>query len=289
MPNDAPDPAPYRECFVAFLDVLGFKELIERSKSDPRLREAIRSLFHGWVRLDSGMKETIDGPCPMQARSFSDTVVVFTPTDSKYPGSSLAQLLFVVRYLHDRLLSLDGPSPLRVCFRGAVTIGEMYWPPAWNLPDKARRAPSPPLTFGPGLVAAHQLESNEAGVPRVLIGQELLARALKKRWKAYPYGARAKGIADYFRLDGDGKFHLDLLHQRVTRMADERLERTRGGFTIKWVSYDSRFEEVCRLTRALATEGLNRHAGNAVVRSKYAWLMDYVTVAEARAARERRR
>jgi len=98
------NPGAYEDCYVAFLDILGFRQLVERSTTDSALFRQISGITTLTARPKSGVKQTSLGACPMQVRAFSDSIVVFTPTN--HPNGNacnpLAQLCFVVRYLHDR-------------------------------------------------------------------------------------------------------------------------------------------------------------------------------------------
>ena len=88
----------YQNCYVAFLDVLGFRQLVERSTVDAVLLSQISGIATLAATPKSGVKYTSLGPCPMQVRAFSDSIVAFTPTN--HPNSNdcnpLAQLCFVV-------------------------------------------------------------------------------------------------------------------------------------------------------------------------------------------------
>ncbi|MCW5777274.1 MAG: hypothetical protein KIS87_12625 [Phycisphaeraceae bacterium] len=275
-------PAGYRECFIAFLDILGFRELIERSESVPALVDSLSQLTGVSARLKPGMKETSHGPCPMQTRSFSDCVAVFTPTKPGEPfaKNGLSQLLFVVRHIHDKVLDLGA------CVRGGVTVGKMYWDPAWSRLDDAQclgQESMLPLTFGPGLVAAYELESKKAVVPRVLVDSSIIRCARKpqsKPMKAYPFGTTGV-LADYFKTDVDRVVFLDLLHADVTRSSDEKLISNSDGFTIEWTWNGSRVSKVRQQVRELASRVIRENKADACVRGKHQWLLDYVANAES--------
>lgn len=272
------DPA-YRECFIAFLDILGFRELISRSETDAVMLESLSRLTAVSAQLKAGMKQTDVGPCPMQARSFSDCVVVFTPTrpGNGFARNGLAQLLFLVRFIHDEVLKL------KACIRGGVTVGKMYWHPAWtNLADRPHEeaVPALPLTFGPGLVAAYKMESERAKVPRVLIDPSVQKRVNGTApLDAYPFARAGRLMSQLFREDSDGLLFLDLLHRDVTRSQDEQMRLTDNAFTVEWSSPDSRFKVVKDSVIELARDGARMNAADACVRGKYQWLLEYASAA----------
>lgn len=212
MPNCDDNSAKYTECYVAFLDILGFKEWVKRSIKD---RDVLSILIKGLTSASSlgptshsKRKLTYkNGNCVgssnerewvTQIRAFSDCVVIFIPTETH----ALTDILRKVRYLHDRLLELD------CCLRGAVTIGDMYWNDAWSRPktktsENSTETPgasteSTPnetpqvlydrnipendfITLGPALVEAYELESTVAIYPRVIFSPKLMAHIEKMK------------------------------------------------------------------------------------------------------------
>lgn len=227
----------YRECYVGFLDILGFKSLLDRSSHDPDVVMQLADLTTATAGPGSGRKQTSLGPCLMQTRAFSDCIVLFTPAEpargEPHHPNPLAQLVFLIRYLHDRVIDLGA------CLRGAVTQGPMYWHPAWSDPMQ-HSAPgtrgSLPLAFGLGLAEAYLLESKKAIYPRVAICGRLAQKIRECEIDAKPFGddAGPDRLDAFFRDDGDGVVFLDLLHPCVTRDADEKLTTKDGEFTVEY-------------------------------------------------------
>jgi hypothetical protein len=271
-------PEGYRECYVAFLDILGFKALLDRSMNDPRVVERLAELTATTAGPGSGRKQTSLGPCLMQTRAFSDCIVVFSPVDARGEEPShpnpLAQLLFLVRYLHDRVLDLGA------CLRGGVTKGPMYWHPAWSNPVRHAAAGtrgSLSLAFGLGLAEAYRLESEKAKHPRVAISDGLVQQIRECGVEATPFGLDGdRGRLDAFlRNDGDGVDYLDLLHPRVTRQAGETMTASDGEFTVEWSWQQNVHARVLETCDRLAVEQLSMPIKDCV-RSKYEWLRGYV-------------
>jgi len=279
MPTDRNPPSEsYRDCYVAFLDILGFRSLIARTAGDPDLLHQLSSITSLAARPGSGEKQTSLGPCLMQTRAFSDCVVVFTPMrpmgeEPAHPNP-LAQLLFLVRYFHDRVLELGA------CIRGGVALGPMYWHNAWSDPSRPPPRTSPgslPLTFGQGLVDAYKLESETAKVPRVAVSAPVFELAREKRLSATPFAQmdHDDSLTNYMRHDNEAVAFLDLLHRDITRSRDENLVTSVDGFTVQWRQYDSSHDRVVEQCKRLCEAQLSG-APEECVRSKYEWLQRYL-------------
>lgn len=126
----------YQKCFIAFLDILGFRKRVLESQDDSEMIGILLDSLSICSAFPSGAKKTVEHgeirrSVSIQSRFFSDTVVFFAKEDP----ADLTQLLFMIRYLQDRLWEMA------ICLRGAITIGDMHWP------DVA----SNKVTLGPGL------------------------------------------------------------------------------------------------------------------------------------------
>lgn len=270
-----PDIGDYQDCYVAFLDVLGFRQLVERSVTDDPLLKQISGITTLAATPKSGVKQTSLGPCAMQARAFSDSIVIFTPT--AHPGENacnpLAQLCFVVRYLHDRVLEMDA------CIRGGITRGPMYWHPSWSetaaRPKRGSRGATP-ITFGPGLNAAYDLESKLAVYPRVLVDAEAIGAVMVES-AAWPMADHGTQLREYLRTDPtDGRIHLDLLKASVVRSQQETMHTSSTGFTVTWDTHaQSTHASVLRRATEVANRGIAANAECERVRAKYEWLRAY--------------
>lgn len=277
-----PDAGDYQDCYVAFLDILGFRQLVERSVTEAGLLQQLSGITSLAATPRSGMKQTSLGPCPMQVRAFSDSIVVFTPTAHANGNACnpLGQLCFVVRYLHDRILELNA------CIRGGLTIGNMYWHPSWSDTESDPRRGSrgaQSITFGPGMNAAYDLESKLAVYPRVLVDASILHALRGQDVDAWPFADHGMLLHHTFRTDhADGKVHLDLLSSRIVRAQNETMHTASGGFTVTWESgANTTHREVIARTRQVATAGIQQNGACERVRQKYEWLRDYAISVEA--------
>jgi hypothetical protein len=149
----------------------------------------------------------------LQVQAFSDCVVLFIPTQSKM----LSWMLASIRRLHDRLLELNVP------LRGGITVGGMHWDDNWSLENPATPS-SAPIAFGPGLVAAYDLENSVAVYPRILISDDLVGSLKEAGIQANAFPLGIGSLRDYCRQDFDGLYHFDVLHPDIDRKEVESIE-----------------------------------------------------------------
>jgi hypothetical protein len=137
----------YERKQIAFFDVLGWRDEIVRAGSNPlkigRLALVVEIFSAAFV--NESMKAQ-----GVRLSSFSDNVVVTFPDDPDDAAWHLRSLATIQ----------VGLGMLGFMLRGSFTIGDI------NHDDLS--------VFGPGLVRAHQLESREAVVPRILIDPKIV-------------------------------------------------------------------------------------------------------------------
>ena len=157
----------YQECYVAFLDILGFKDLINTQNFE-KILEIFKAVSGDSVTSEYGFKlafckATDDEPdengqynntlLKANVYAMSDSIVVSVPCASPY---SLEVLIDVCLFLQVRLYEFDGP----VLLRGAVAKG-MYFC------DKS-------VAFGKGMVDAYLYQENYSIYPRIILSQNLI-------------------------------------------------------------------------------------------------------------------
>src|SRR5258708_36130408 len=107
---------PVEERIVAFLDVLGFKDLVDRMFASerelfPALNEALDGV-NRWAELGQS-----PGPlgCPVVTTVFSDSIVVSATGESSFTDVVL-HIIFIAQALFER----------EILCRGAVARGPLY-------------------------------------------------------------------------------------------------------------------------------------------------------------------
>ena len=197
----------YEECLVSYIDVLGFRNLIDTRE----VREILDVI--------SLLKNVTDPPQfdneeeqelmyaeglinPTYCQSISDAVVRVAafarkvgPEFGRRPNTDA--LFFEVDDLLGAQISL---AERGILIRGGMSIGKVYIDPGGNGP-----------IFGPGLVRAYELESREAVFPRLVVDDKLLEE-FKNNPKLTQYGAdddAAKELYSLLRTGDDGMVFLD--------------------------------------------------------------------------------
>jgi hypothetical protein len=180
----------YEDRYLAFVDVLGWKNIVSRSVSDPSVLPSIEqaadiiSRAPDWARRtnEAGAFSTL-GPVEIDARvsHFSDTFVL------SFPGNPVSEgpLLTMLKTLCAELLNCGHYT------RGAVVRGDLCHT------DR--------VLFGPAVIEAHDLEQNVAKYPRILIA---------------PRAESLFEMPDAIRTDTDGLLHVDILRMYKPSRAD---------------------------------------------------------------------
>lgn len=282
-----PDQIEYCDCYIAFIDILGFSELVKHSIENEQLLSAMIKALNIMASLPSGQKSsrTYDDKgnvqerhWQIQTRAFSDCIVIFMPLETQ----AISHILFMVRYIHDRMIELG------MCLRGAVTIGKMYWNQIWSNPNFSvegsgdvlydRKSAYFPITLGPGLIEAYKLESECAIYPRILISRELFTHVKDRNLPSFPLivnGTSNCQLHQLIRQDADGVYFLDVLCPAINRNDTEKIVRENNGsrFTIQWIRNTNSHETVLSKINCLVMKECQ--SSNPKIRAKYEWLRTY--------------
>ncbi len=180
-----PCPQGYEEYYIAFIDILGFSDLVKRSEEDCELLQKIVMLLNAIKLLETSSTELPEEKPMHYVHSFSDSIIIFTKLDEYL----LFWLLYVVGRLCAELLMYE------IVTRGSIVKGKLYY-------DNS-------ILFGRGLIEAYELESKVAKYPRILVSDEVYRCAQKAR------GLRPLESATYMgeilRRDLDECYHLNYL------------------------------------------------------------------------------
>lgn len=244
----------YERRLIAFIDILGFKDIVKQSKTDPSKIELIYSVLdylkdwenkEKWdlkfleIEEDAQKRgvSNFDLRGKTNATSFSDSIVVSVQVD-KDVNEMTSSLIVNLAYIGTVLLEKG------ILFRGGLTIGDII-----HVENG--------IVFGQGLIDAFMLETKSAKYPRIVLSDKLLKELnypLETKRHRYPYH-------QYLNRFDDGcvGFH-QLIYYRVieswTEMSPELLT------------------ESLRKVRKVIINGLDSSFENAEVFEKYKWLKD---------------
>ena len=235
----------YRECYVAFLDILGFKELIKKSECSDiynLMDECISSVDFKVddVADESDItKEYLNSVfSEMTLNLISDSVVMSVPSNKK---CSLDVLLFAVCSL-----VIGCFNKYEVLFRGGISKGKFF--------------SSNNKVYGPALNNAYLLESQNAKAPRIIFTPELLEDYMKNYFsKNFDILSTAVALdkSDYFQ-------YVDFLFFLLWQ----------GKGNVKTKEQKEKFEKLVRKFNQKIDDVLLKET-NPGIREKYVWLKEY--------------
>lgn len=146
----------YTECYIAFLDILGFKELVKDSSCSDIIdifktfnHKPISEAYLGNDGIVS--KSTVDA---LKMKVMSDSICLYI--NVKVPDALMCILASCIMMQFELL---SRPTP--IFLRGAITLGDVY--------------AEKDITFGPGLTSAYLMEENNTKYPRIILTKEVLS------------------------------------------------------------------------------------------------------------------
>ncbi|MFB0967409.1 MAG: hypothetical protein QMB15_08180 [Cloacibacterium sp.] len=177
----------YEERLVAFIDILGFKEIVKQSEKEPSKVELLYSVLNylknweiskNWdlklVEIEEDAQkrgvENFDIRGKTNSTSFSDSIVVSVKVDNNV--NEMASTLIVNLANIGAILFEQG-----ILFRGGLTIGNIIHNENGTV-------------FGQGLIDAYKLESSFAKYPRIILSDKLISKLnypITTKRDRYPY------------------------------------------------------------------------------------------------------
>lgn len=216
-----PDTVEYENRVIAFIDILGFKEIIKESEQDTSKIELVYSILEYLKALETSDKWTLqlleieedaqkrgvgnfDVRNRINTTAFSDSIVISVKIDENV-NEMVSTLIVNLAYVGAMLLEKG------ILIRGGITIG--------NIIHKENG-----IVFGQGLIDAYILESKNAKYPRLIVSNKLIKRLeypIKTKKDRYPYHQYIERFED-----GCVGFHQIIYYQVLqswTEMTRERL------------------------------------------------------------------
>lgn len=182
----------YEDRIVAFIDILGFSEMIKLTDRDDRPEDAkimLNNLLNTLMFLQRKIKESIELkelPAGTMASIFSDTIVVSIP---RMETQGLLYLFELLKTLQIKLIKND------ILLRGGIVRGKLIHT------DR--------LIIGPALVSAYNLESKSALYPRIVIDPLIMSLLVRENGKSIGYKLKDYDYHYTFDKDFDGTYYID--------------------------------------------------------------------------------
>ncbi len=176
----------YKEHYVAFLDILGFKELLKENSCDSvfSIFSTLRENTHSQMTLNGAKIEAYEY---IKHTILSDSIVVYIESDI---DDAFSTLIDVCKKLQMALASRETP----ILIRGGIAKGNLFW-------DEG-------IIYGSGLVKAYLMESNLAKYPRIVFSGETLEDGRKNAKYTFP---ELEGILKKYKTDDDRLNYVDYL------------------------------------------------------------------------------
>ncbi len=232
----------YENRVVAFLDVLGWKNVIAQSCFDSeltcKLGIALKTI-QGHVQMNEWTSQNVgDGcwPCDPQITHFSDCILLSVLAD----GNAAHELPFYLHGIVSNLLSLG------FMVRGGIAAGLLIHRGS--------------MAYGPALIRAYELESEYADVARIILDKPI-AEAWGQGMSVQNKNGSLIGYQKTWRQELDGWRFYDFL-QPFTNMP---------GIKVQGNDVDRSLAPV----RAFIMAGLEDHKENVRVLAKYQWAAQY--------------
>lgn len=141
----------YTKCYVAFLDLLGFRNTLINSSCEDILnifKEINKNPLIKAYRVEEGRTVAIPGPESLNCKIMSDSICFYIEADIQ---NALFCLLYGCAMFQAKLLKLETP----VLVRGAIVLNDLY--------------AKDDVTFGRGLSQAYELEEKMQNIQELFL------------------------------------------------------------------------------------------------------------------------
>ena len=225
-----------RPSVVAFVDILGYKELSQNSTVLRRLHRTLQKAFM-YVHPDDGPLPDCQGKYRFAFKSFTDNIVIGYPVS--FLGEEELKSLFSQLSHFQTTLAVEG-----FFVRGGISVGNLY------LDDI--------VVFGPALVEAYKAEQRLSRDPRIVLG-ESAKEIVVHNLEYYAIKTQAPH-AEHILRDADEQYFLNYLGGIFTE--DQYFEK-------------KPFRKFVEEHRTAVEKKLRQYRQNPEIWGKYAWVARY--------------
>lgn len=172
----------YKKCYVAFLDVLGFKEMIKR-KSCEYIYEIFSKEFKQKIKQIYIGTTLVSDMANVEMKVMSDSICLYIDSSIE---NSLFALVCATAHFQNELLCFEEP----VLTRGAIVHGDIF--------------SEGDIIYGPAFVDAYLKEEQLAKYPRIILDEGLIEE-VESNSDENVY----KALNQFSLFDFDGNFVVD--------------------------------------------------------------------------------
>lgn len=174
----------YIEALVTFVDILGFKDIVEKKEPEDILKILEK------VKHFNGSGCEVGDETEARTVQFSDSIIRVRPFGPEHDYGVLYHELSDLVFLQGELIHQG------VFIRGGIAMGKVYL--------------EGNTIFGPAFNRAYELESRFANYPRIVLDHEIFGNG-DLRSKHNSNEDEDKHLKSQLRQDGDGLYFVDYL------------------------------------------------------------------------------
>lgn len=184
----------FEERFIAFVDILGFKEIVKKASNDVEYQEKVSKVLNyiAKIRNDNYYSDWARHGVFNDVSVFSDSIVISYPCD-RSDGDGLFYLLMDLIHLCFILIRND------IYVRGGITVGKVIH--------------NQNISWGSAFVQAYELENQNAIYPRIIIDKKAIERGKELYYQKFPLDENGDDLGKLISRDADGAYFLDYLSQ----------------------------------------------------------------------------
>lgn len=230
-------PVKYDPKIVAFLDILGFRNLLKDEEKLYDLASRVRML-NDIFAADQAYKSN------GSVLQISDGIII---------SSEIADLSDLDSFLREIMLGVEALLYLGIPVRGAITYGPHYHRES--------------VLVSPAFAAAYEMERDVAKYPRVVIDLSVIER--QRDLMTSDTDISALPLNKYTKVDQDGYRFVHFMKAPLDEQYDLRRDSQ-----LPLVNKEILIEWSLRMIRRTIEEGFEKNTLNSV-RAKYVWLANY--------------
>lgn len=235
----------YEKRAILFMDILGFKKLVEDKKEN---------LILGALEIPRDLQDRYpyDGSTGMEISAFSDSIVVSEIVKDDHIG--IIRMVNYASYLWWKFFAKG------VLVRGGIAFGDLYHKDS--------------ILFGPAMNEAYKLENELAIYPRIVVSEGIQQHLISELLSTYKgQGPMFSFGLQILRRDFDGVNHVHVLGEAGPAPSEinppKEVNPITGG-----TSFNG--GEICTSKRGFVEKFLVNRPSDLRVAAKYEWLASYL-------------